>query len=95
MTEDEEAAELMALDESMEQFAQQTESRMKELVSLEHEIAVLTEQITTKDDHLRQLSAQRNGLHAKYQSIRNTHQDAVMKYMTDFIETMSRDDNQP
>jgi uncharacterized protein (DUF3084 family) len=88
MSETEKAAESMVL---MEDFARQTEVRMEKLVSLEQEIALLTEQITTKDDHLRQLSAQRNGLHAKYQSIRNAHQDAVMKYMADFIETMARD----
>ena len=91
MSEDEKVAESMTL---MGDFAQQTEARMKELMSIEQDIALLTEQITTKDDHLRQLSAQRNGLHAKYQSIRNAHQDAVMQYMTDFIETMA-DDNQP
>ena len=88
MSESEKADESMDL---MAAFVQQTEASMKELLSVEQEILLLDEQIATKDDHLRQLSAQRNGLYAKYQSIRNTRQDAVMQYMTDFIETMARD----
>ncbi len=85
MTEDEKAAALM---DSMVVFNEQMEAHMKEMSSVEQEILLLDEQITTKDDHLRQLSAQRSGLYAKYQSIRHTKQDAVMKYMTDTIETM-------
>lgn len=87
MSETEEVSELM---DFMQRFVDGTEDRMIELKSVEQEILLLTEQITTKDDHLRQLSAQRNGLHAKYQSMRNVQQDAAMKYLTDYIEMTTR-----
>ena len=86
MSENGEAAELVA-------FTEQSTDRVKELMSIEQEIALLTEQITTKDEHLRQLSAQRNNLHGKYQSIRNAHQDMVMKFMMDWIGRLDRDDH--
>ncbi len=88
MSEAEEGAELVAF---METFVEQTEVRSKEMASVQQEIDLLSEQISTKQEHLKQLSEQRNGLFGKNQSLRNTHQDAVMKYMTDFIETMSRE----
>ena len=74
-----------------EDFVARTEARSKESSSVQQEIDLLNEQITTKTDHLRQLSEQRNNLFGKNQSIRNAQQDAAMKYMTDWIEMMGRD----
>ena len=88
MSEDRESAEFMAL---MERFASANEARVAEYLSVEQEAALLTDQINTKADHLRQLSEQRNGLIVKCQSIRNAGQDAGMKLMTDWMEIMSRD----
>ena len=88
MSEDEERAEFIA---SMQSFAGSNEARNADYVSTEQEIAVLTEQINAKIDHLRQLQEQRSGLIVKCQSIRNAGQDAAMKYMTDYIEMVARD----
>lgn len=82
MTENEEIAKLVA---SIERFAEGNEARRAEYKSVEQEIALLTEQINTKPDHLRQLSEQRDGLITKCQSIRNEGQGAAMKYMTGWI----------
>ena len=88
MSEAEERAKLVAF---MEIFVEQTEARSKEMVSVQQEIDLLGEQIRTKTDHLRQLSEQRNNLFGKNQSLRNDQQDAALKYMTDWVEMMTRD----
>jgi len=86
MSEDDEGVEFMAL---MERFASENEARVAEYKSVEREAALLTDQINTKADHLRQLSEQRNGLIVKCQSIRNAGQDAGMKLMTDWMAMMA------
>ena len=88
MSEVKEPDELVAL---MERFSSENEIRVAEYKSVEQEAALLTDQINTKSDHIRQLSEQRNGLIVKCQSIRNVGQDAAMKYMTDCMEMMARD----
>ena len=88
MSEAEKGAELVAF---MEVFVYQTEARSKEMASVQQEIDLLSDQIRTKTDHLRQLSEQRNNLFGKNQSLRNDQQDAALKYMTDWAEMMTRD----
>ena len=88
MSEAEEGAELVAF---METFVEQTEARSKEMASVQQEIDLLSEQIKTKTDHVRQLSEQRNNLFGKNQSLRNDQQDAALKCMTDWVEMMTRD----
>ncbi len=89
MSEAEDSAVLTAM---IKDFVGHTEARSKEIFSVQQEIDLLSEQITTKTDHLRQLSERRNNLFGKNQSIRNAQQDAAMKYMTDWIEIMARDE---
>ena len=74
----------------VEDFVKQTKARSEEIDSVQQEIDLLGEQITTKSDHLRQLSERRNNLFGKNQSIRNAQTDAAMKYMTDWIEMLGR-----
>ena len=74
----------------VEDFVKQTKARSEEIDSVQQEIDLLNEQITTKSDHLRQLSERRNNLFGKNQSIRNAQTDAAMKYMTDWIEMLGR-----
>ena len=74
----------------VEDFVKQTKVRSEESDSVQQEIDLLSEQITTKSDHLRQLSERRNNLFGKNQSIRNAQTDAAMKYMTDWIEMANR-----
>ena len=88
MSEAEESAELV---DFMEAFLEQTEARSKEMGSVQQEIDLLSDQIRTKQGHLQQLSEQRNGLFVKNQSLRDAQQNAAMKYMTDWIGMMSRD----
>ena len=88
MSEANEAGEFKAF---VEDFVKQTKARSEEIDSVQQEIDLLGEQITTKSDHLRQLSERRNNLFGKNQSIRNAQTDAAMKYMTDWIEMMGRD----